>query len=164
MIEITFNNDEFSPALQRLAAGLLDMTPVMRDIAEGWLENTKVRMLRGEQPDGEPFAPRSPVTLERYAAMGFRFGPVPLFKSGWMRKQLFYEAGPDSVRIGTNEPQSAVMQFGAKKGASGTNARGQPIPWGDIPARPFLGVSAEDETMIIADLEEWLEGLAERKT
>ncbi|MDK3075930.1 phage virion morphogenesis protein [Sedimentitalea sp. JM2-8] len=162
MIEIEFENDTLTPALQRLADGLLDMTPVMGEISEGWLENTINRMLRGEQPDGQPFAPRSPVSLEQYAASGF--GAVPLFRKGWMRQGLFPEYGSDFVRIGSNEPQSAVMQFGASQGEFGRTSRGGPIPWGDIPARPYLGVSDEDETMIIEELSEWLMRTAEGKS
>ncbi|WP_370584767.1 hypothetical protein [Paracoccus sp. IB05] len=33
------------------------------------------------------------------------------------------------------------------------------MPWGDIPARPFLGISAEDETNLVELVEEYLTGL-----
>lgn len=36
------------------------------------------------------------------------------------------------------------QQFGAAKGSFGNTKRGSPIPWGDIPAREFLGLSDED--------------------
>ncbi len=74
MFTLEFNNDQITPALGRIAAALGDMAPVMQDLAELWLESTQDRMARGEQPDGAPFAPRSPVTLEQYAAQGGGFG------------------------------------------------------------------------------------------
>ncbi|MDK3072760.1 phage virion morphogenesis protein [Sedimentitalea sp. JM2-8] len=174
MIEIEFNTDTLTPALQRVAAALGDMTPVMADIGELLLASTQDRMLRGEQPDGQAFAPRSPVTLERYAALGFSFGG-PLHLTGEMRGQLATESGSDFARIGSNAIQAVVMQFGASQGAFGaaigrtrpTDKRPTsqdyffPIPWGDIPARPFIGISEQDETDILAELEEWLEGQAE---
>lgn len=160
MIEIEFTNDEITPALERLAAGLDDMTPVMQGIGELWLASTQDRMQRGETPEGRAFAPRSPVTLARYAALGFSFGN-PLHLTGEMRSQLSTESGADYTRLGSNAIQAAVMQFGARQGAFGQAARGGPIPWGDIPARPYIGVSDEDETMILAELAEWLEGIAE---
>ena len=40
--------------------------------------------------------------------------------------------------------RNSKHQFGAEKGAFGATSRGTPIPWGDIPARPFLGLSADD--------------------
>jgi phage virion morphogenesis protein len=146
MFTIEFNNDQITPALDRVAVALGDMTPVMGRMAEAWRKSTQNRMERGEQPDGTPFAPRSPVTLERYAAQGFSFG-APLNRSGEMRQQLATESGPDFLRIGSNAIQSAVMQFGAS-------------PSGDIPARPFLGISDEDETNMMAELAEWLENAA----
>lgn len=33
-----------------------------------------------------------------------------------------------------------------------------PFPWGDIPARPFLGLSAEDEDEVAALLTDYLKG------
>lgn len=162
MYEIVFNFDTLTPALRRLSEGLGDMTPVMGAIADAWLQNTQDRMLRGEQPDGQAFAPRSPVTLEQYAASGFgAFAAVPLFRKGWMRDDLFPQYGSDFASINSNALQAAVMQFGAEQGAFGQTSRGAPIPWGDIPARPFLGVSDDDERMFIEELEEWLAGAAE---
>ncbi|MGB0955835.1 MAG: phage virion morphogenesis protein [Panacagrimonas sp.] len=52
---------------------------------------------------------------------------------------------------------TTIQQFGARKGAFGTTRRGAPIPWGDIPARPFLGISDEDRTEIELLLFEFLE-------
>jgi len=49
-----------------------------------------------------------------------------------------------------------VQQFGAKKGQFGKTRRGAPIPWGNIPARPFLGVSVSDRSDILAILAEHL--------
>lgn len=44
---------------------------------------------------------------------------------------------------------AATQQFGAKKGEFRSTKNGAPVPWGDIPARPFLGISADDEDKII---------------
>ena len=67
-----------------------------------------------------------------------------------------------------NEGQAAVMQFGAEQGEFGAfigkDSKGRDhlhhIPWGDIPARPFLGFSEEDRTSFIAQIEDWLESTA----
>jgi phage gpG-like protein len=44
---------------------------------------------------------------------------------------------------------AAAQQFGMKKGYAGRNSKGRPIPWGDIPARPFLGISDYDKATIL---------------
>ena len=51
--------------------------------------------------------------------------------------------------VGSPLIYAGVHQFGAKKGAFGTTSKGSPIPWGDIAARPFLGVSNDDEREIV---------------
>jgi phage gpG-like protein len=52
-------------------------------------------------------------------------------------------------------------QFGPRMGVNKKGRRFfMPIPWGNIPARPFLGVGKEDETTLIEIVEEYLEGAA----
>lgn len=51
---------------------------------------------------------------------------------------------------------AAAQQFGMKKGYAGANKRGSPIPWGDIPARPFLGISDHDRGMILDEISDYL--------
>lgn len=53
---------------------------------------------------------------------------------------------------GTNMPKARTLQFGAKKGQYGKTKHGAPIPFGDIPARPFLRIVPDD----IADMEQAL--------
>lgn len=53
-----------------------------------------------------------------------------------------------SIEIGSPAEYAPMHQFGAKKGAFGRTNRGAPIPWDEIPARPFLGISDEDNDMI----------------
>ncbi len=167
MITLEFNDDALDPALARLQAALADPSEVMRDLAELWLASTQDRMLEGVDAEGTPFAPRSQVTIDRYLAEGLSYGK-PLHQSGDMRLGLATDAGPDYVRIGSNAIQAAVMQFGASQGQFGAHIgkdklgrdHFHTIPWGDIPARPFLGFSEDDRTAFIAEIEEWLEGAA----
>lgn len=160
MITVEIKEDEISAALDRLARALTDMTPVMQDAGEYLVSSTEERMDSGLSPDGTPFAPRSEATLDAYRRAGESFGAVPLQKTRTMRNTLSYQAEPDAVRWGSNAIQAAVMQFGAAQGTFGSTSRDSPIPWGDIPARPFLGVSAEDRDAIVELVEEWLSGEA----
>ena len=77
MIESEFNDAAVRLALGRLEAALTDMTPVYQRLGEMLVQSTQDRMLRGEQPDGAPFAPRSQTTLERYQKTGQPHGPHP---------------------------------------------------------------------------------------
>ena len=80
-----------------------------------------------------------------------------------MRNTLYYEADQDSVEYGSNAIQTAVTQFGTAKCAFGKASNGASIPWGTIPARPFIGLSDEDQDNIVAELEDWLEEAATRR-
>lgn len=156
MIRIEINDDTVTTALARLSAHLGDTTDLMNDIGRLLVASTKERIAAGKEPEGTAFAPRSQVTLARYAAQGMRFG-LPLNVTGDLRQTIFHSYGPDQAEVGSNMIYAAVMQFGAAQGAFGTTSRGSPIPWGPILARPFLGVSEEDRTNILATIEEWLE-------
>ena len=48
------------------------------------------------------------------------------------------------------------MQFGMPKGYAGRTQRGAPIPWGDIPPRPFLGLSTSDAESVTAIIRDYL--------
>ena len=162
MTSIMYNTDTLDPALATVTAAVSDMTSVMDAIGELLLVSTQDRMHDGEQPDGAPFAPRKQSSLDRYAKVGLTFG-APLNVSRDMRNTLSYEADQDSVEYGSNAIQAAVMQFGAAKGAFGKASNGTSTPWGAIPARPFIGLSEEDQSDIVADLEDWLEEAAARR-
>lgn len=170
MYTITLTPNSFAEAgdmFDRLAAAQADRSELMQDLGELLMQSTKDRFPTGQAPDGTPWAPKSQATLDSYrsrearkrnASVPFRplFGP-----SGRLSSEIFYEAGPQSVEIGSALIYAAVMQEGAEKGAFGSMANGSPIPWGDIPARPFLGLSPDDETNVQATVEEWLERVAQ---
>lgn len=146
MIRIEVKDDEVTAALAALSARLANMTPVMQEVGEFLVASTKDRFGRSEAPDGSKWAPKSPVTEGRDRRP--LFGP-----SGMLSQQIFAVPGPTSVEVGSNRIQAAMMQFG------GTRAAYAHL-WGDIPARPFLGVSETDRAGILAIVGGWLEGAA----
>ena len=79
-----------------------------------------------------------------------------LTQDGYLRGNLAYRAGPDSVEVGSPSIYAGTHQFGAPAGSFGETATGRPIPWGDIPARPFLvdadGDLAPDDEAAIRDI------------
>jgi phage virion morphogenesis protein len=147
-VKIEVEDRAFQAALTRLAAGMDDMTDPMNDIGEFFVVTTKRRFGQGVSPGGSPWAANSPVTLAR------KTDTRPLFgTSGQLNQQIFHEAGPNQVEVGSNRVQAAMMQFGGTKAAF-------PHLWGNIPARPFIGLSEEDETGLLEIVTEWLDGLA----
>lgn len=145
MITIEINDDAISQALGSALGRLDDMTPVMQAIGRQLQESTIRRFAAGQAPDGTPWAANSPVTLAR------KRDPRPLFGiSGMLNSQISYEADASSVQVGSNRIYAAMMQFG------GTKAK-FPHLWGNIPARPFLGISDQDQADILDIIGEALE-------
>jgi len=161
MVSIKINEDEITAVLDRLQRHLTDMTPVMTELGEILVDSTKQRFTEGVSPTGTKWAPKSQTTIDAYAARGDRVDFRPLFgPTGRLSSEINYQATDSSVEIGSALIQAAVMHFGAGKGAFGVDAAGHSIPWGNIPARPFIGLSDQDRSSIKATVYEWLDGVA----
>ncbi len=155
VVSVTIERDEISAGLAKLGAALANPLPVFQDFGEYLVKSTTDRFPTGRAPDGSVWAPKSPVTI---AAQGGRrtnrLDTRPLFgPSGALSSTINYEAFSDRVEWGSPMVYAAMQQFG------GTRSQ-FPNLWGDIPARPFLGISAEDETALLDICAEWLENAA----
>ena len=150
MIRIDFNDDEVQAMLAGLNRRFGDLRTLMNVLGDDLVRSTRDRMRRGETPEGAPFAPRPQTTLDIYARKKFSYG-LPLNRSGDMIREISFFAGSDFVEVGSNERQAAVMQFGAaKRSFKGVS------PWGNIPARPDLGLSDQDKTDLVSTINTWL--------
>ena len=152
MITIELNDDAVEAALNRLFAGMSDLSEPMNEIGMTLVQSTEARFAAEVAPDGAAWAARSAVTIQRYLAQGRTFDGI-LHRSGQLGGTISHDYGPDFVEVASDRPYAAMMQFGG--------ARAQfPHLWGDIPARPFLGLSAADEVDILDIVVEWMTGLA----
>lgn len=174
MITIEIHDDEVRAAFDRLREAAIDPQPILAALGERLAETTKRRFETSTGPDGQPWAPNSPVTLAlltkgmgksyRTKAGGLNTkgtarlaGKKPLIgESKALSHGIDYQLEPNAVIIGSPMKYAGVQQFGAAQGALGRNRRGGPIPWGTIPARPFLGVSADDKAEILEILRDAL--------
>lgn len=161
---------ESAPVLARLAEiarRVDDLSPAMRGIGELMVESTKERFNSSTGPDGQRWKANALGTvLARLAkikgAYSKRDGRLtkkgataitskkPLVDTGMLQDTIRYQLTPggQGVEIGTNrfagewEGGAAVHQFGNRKGT--------------IPARPFLGLSANDERAVLDVLDRFL--------
>lgn len=137
-VTTVIQNDEITPALQRLSAALENMLPVMEELGEYLAETTKARFRAGRAPDGSVWASKSPVTIARYPG-----STQPLIgESKALSSTIAYEAFSDRVEWGSPMVYAAMQQFGGSKSAF-------PHLWGNIPARPFVGISVEDQASVL---------------
>lgn len=143
-LTIDVTDDELRAALQRLERALgPGLGTAMREIGEEMVLATQMRFRTQAGPDGVAWAPLSP----RYAASARkRKSPEILVLRGFLQGLIRYEATGDSVSWGTDRIYGATHQFGR--------------PEKNIPARPFLGLSADDRRTVLDIINDHLERTA----
>jgi phage virion morphogenesis protein len=145
MITIEIDDAQVRAVLDKLARRAANPRPALLEIGEELRESTLKRFASSTAPDGRPWAPNRPTTLARWRGGAKQ----PLIGAGKaLSTQISYTVTGNTLTVGSPMVYAAVQQFGAKRGAFGSNRRGAPLPWGDIPARPFLGLSADDRKII----------------
>jgi phage virion morphogenesis protein len=115
-------------ALSGLLQRLDDPSDTLDAIANALVENVRQTFNDSEDPYGVPWAPLNPL---------FREGQ-PLRDTDVLMNSIDKDVGADFIAFGTNVEYAPPHQYGAEQGEFGRNSRGAPIPWGDVPARPFL--------------------------
>lgn len=123
--------------LDALAERMSDAETLFTDIGEYLLRSHDERFEAQEAPDGTPWEPLSP----RYRARKRRNADKILQLEGNLR-DLVYDASRDGLELGTNRIYGASHQFGR--------------PEAGIPARPLLGLSADDEAELIEIVQDHL--------
>lgn len=116
--------------LRRLEARLGDLRRPMRDIGEVVVSQVLDAFDRQQSPDGTPWKPSKRAEEEG--------GQTLVGPTGFLRGHIHADPGRDCVKVGSPEVYAGTHQFGALAGDFGATSSGRPIPWGDIPARPFL--------------------------
>lgn len=158
MVEIRVELDdlEAGAALRQLNVAAGDLSPLM-DVLGAYLEQAARDRIEqtNRGPDGVPW-PRS----LRAEVSG---GPT-LFDSGRLAASLTHEAGRAQVRVGSNVIYAGIHQTGGEIRPVAAAALRFQLPTGEfvtagsvnIPARPYLGVSSEDEEEMLALTLDWL--------
>lgn len=154
-----------------------NMQPVLKEIGVDMQESAIQRFSTTTAPDGTPWARNSAVTLLNYSqrfarnkngtlkpdgvrAMGAK-------KPGTVEGTLanhsisFQVKSESEVSIGSSMPYAGTFHYGAQSGEFGmagykTRNGIFPIPWGNIPARPFLGASEDDKANIVRLVQSYL--------
>lgn len=129
---VSFDERPALQSLSNLAALTSNMEPVLRDIGEYLDLSHRLRWDREESPGGKPWAPLNPATLSRKARNGRNRGI--LVERGNLRDLLSYQISGESLFYGTNQVYGSAQHFGR--------------PEINLPARPWLGISDDDERAI----------------
>lgn len=134
----------------------IDKAGIMNAIAEGIRTSTLERFRSEESPEGTKWKPSIRAT---------RQGGKTLTKSAGLKNSIRAQADGSGAAVGTNMAYAATHQFGDERTIRAKKSRYLRFQIGDrwvsvpsvrvnIPARPFLGISKEDEEEIKAMLDE----------
>lgn len=136
MIEIEINNaQQIASILDKLANAAQDRTRLMRSIA-GTMESA---VLQNFDVGGRP----------KWLGLKYRQG-TPLVDTENLMNSITSYYDNNVAEVGTNEPYAAIHQFGGKAG------RGRKV---DIPARPFLVLTPQDEDDILEDVQAYFQSV-----
>lgn len=185
MIKVEANDAEVLRVFGRVVSAVKQPQPLLAAIGEVLIDSTKQRFQTGTGPDGTRWPDNSPVTLleylRRFDGIHEKTGKRIGTKDGYYIKRgadagrltkksaamlaakrpligetrllshiIGYKVAGHSVQVGTPFLYGAMLQFGGKKSQF-------PNLWGDIPARPFLGISAYDRDSILEQVRQFVE-------
>lgn len=146
---------EIEARLGDLVAAFGDLTPLMESFGSTLEGSVLERFDTETAPDGS----RWPDSIRKREE-----GGKTLTKSGQLRDSRTHVAGSDFVEVGTNKIYAGAHQFGATIRAKSERGLRFNLPGGlgfrrvmevEIPARPFLGLSSDDEVELIAQTEDY---------
>ena len=177
MLEVAIDTSPVGKALDQLSERLDDLTTPLNDIAEYLHQSTNDRFRQQIAPDGSPWAPLAPSTLAR------KKGGRILRDKGTLQDTLRHTVSNNELSFGTDRPYGAIHQFGGKvqhaarsqqvyfrQGKDGTvgnrfvkKSKSNFAQWvargaheSEIKARPYLGLSSEDDIEILAIIHNYL--------
>lgn len=148
-IDVRIEDHGVEAGFTRLIGLMENTTPVMSAIGEGLVSSTRRRFVTQTSPEGAKWAALNP------AYKPLKKNSRILTESGRLGGSINHQDGRDWTRVGTNVIYAAIHQFGGTivpKSASHLVFR---LATGivhalsvTIPARPYLGISDDDEEMV----------------
>ncbi|MDL2332846.1 phage virion morphogenesis protein [Brucella inopinata] len=148
-INVQIKDKAVHQAFTRLITVMGDTTPIMSAIGSGLVGSTHRRFVSQKSPDGVAWEKLNPEYKKT------KRNSRILTESGRLRDSISHRAGRDQVTVGTNADYAAVHQLGATiKPKSASHlvfrlASGIVLAKSvTIPARPYLGISDDDQVMI----------------
>lgn len=144
MIEIRIDSAKLTAMLRRLAACGRDLTPAMRAAAGIMRSAVEENFEEGGRP--KHWKSLAGSTIRQREKRGDT--PIrPLIINGDLSGSITPHHDAHSAIAGTNHPLAAIHQFGGKAG------RGRKV---EIPARPFLTLTKDDEEDILQSFAKFL--------
>lgn len=163
---VTVDDVRVVAALRRLRQKTDNLSPLLKAIGGDMVDSTRQRFITATAPDGTPWKANSEVTISRYLGLsGANYkkdgslskkgaarqaGKKPLTgETHALGQQIHFRVSGNTLEVGSTMEYAAMQQFGGTRSEF-------PNLWGDIPARPFLGISDLDVAQIEETVTEYL--------
>ncbi|WP_109078928.1 phage virion morphogenesis protein [Aggregatibacter kilianii] len=147
-VNIELDINELARVIDNAVATLNRPKLMFSEMGEELLAIHFARFVAQKAPDGTPWEPLN----EQYRESKKKNADKILTLVGHLRGTLRYQADDAGVVFGSDREYAAIHQFGgtitAKKGKALT-VLGKLVKSVDIPARPWLGLSADDEQRLL---------------
>lgn len=147
IISIDYDSQPVADLLDKLLTKVDDPKPAMMEIATFLEERTRDHFDNEEDPDGNAWAPLTATTLKRKVAKGTPTDKILHGLSLHLRDTIYPFWSADQAGVSTGpgtEAYAATHQFGDDER--------------NIDARPYLGLSDDDEAEVVDILNEYLAG------
>lgn len=177
MFNVVNNGKVVLKGLEKLNINSEKTLPLMRYIAGDMKTKVDFRFRLSKNPNGEAWAPLSLVTISTRRNGSNK----PLVDTGELRASITSKVTPTIAVVGTNKEYAAYQNFAVKKGELGTTEVTETVrehtrrrrgrtervrqhtrkrevssPWGDKPAREFIGFSNNQKIAYAAIIRKYL--------
>lgn len=141
-----------------------NLRPLMNEIGSALEDSTRQRFRTERSPDGARWTPISQEWRAEKAERGLASGILKM--RGDLLNSVRYDPPTDnSVTLVASTPYAAAHQFGATirpRRGKALKVRGRLLSSVRIPARPYLGLSADDRTEVLDAARDFLARAARR--
>ncbi|WP_226781846.1 phage virion morphogenesis protein [Oceaniglobus trochenteri] len=165
-VEIQVSTEEVSARLKRMVEQMDRPIGFYRQVGEHMLNSTRDNFSAESSPQDVPWAQLKPSTIRaREKKRQTPIRKLQVTKNTGLMASINVRPTDTEVRIGSPKEYAAIHQLGgtiqkaARKHSwikGGEKNVSIPAHQITIPARPYLGVSEEDERIIIEIADEWL--------
>lgn len=146
-LTITIQDADVLSGLRKMKAVADDLGPVLADIGAELESSTVKRFVTNLAPDGVPWPP---------SARAKATGRPTLVQFGDLRDSIHYVVEGDAVEVGSNLIYAGIHQVGGTISAKGKalaftlhNGAFVMVQSVTIPARPYLGLSLNDNAAVL---------------
>lgn len=179
MIKIKDNSKIFIKGLDKKIVKTTNTQPLMLKIAEDMKTKVDMRFRLSKDPNGNSWESLSESTISNRRKNSSK----PLVDTGALRASINSKATKDTAIVGTNKEYAAMQNFGAEKEEFGTKLVDETVrehtrrrlgrtetvrqhrrtrrvasPWGNVPARRFIGFSSNQKRIYASMIKKFLKG------